>query len=87
MRELLWYLFQPAAAGSGIREVRCYLNGIQVPHVTRLGTLFSKTLGVLFSVAGGQFTVDNLRIVQDCLQVSLGFHIHGTSWTLISYLL
>ena len=47
---------QPVAAGSGIREVRCYLNGIKVLRVTRAVTLFSKTIGVLFSVAAGQFT-------------------------------
>ena len=44
---------QPVAAGSGIPEIKCYLNGIKVPHVTRLTTLVSKALGVLFSVAGG----------------------------------
>ena len=44
---------QPVAAGSGIPEIKCYLNGIKVPHVTRLTTLVSKAVGVLFSVAGG----------------------------------
>ena len=53
---------QPVAAGSGIREVRCYLNGVKVPHVTRTATLFSKTVGVLFSVGGGQFTVYKTRL-------------------------
>ena len=41
------------AAGSGIPEIKCYLNGVKVPHVTRLGTLIAKAIGVLFSVAGG----------------------------------
>ena len=44
---------QPVACGSGIKEVRSYLNGVKVPHVTRIWTLFVKTVGVLFSVAGG----------------------------------
>ena len=48
------YHFQPVAAGSGIPEIKCYLNGVKIPHVTRLGTLLSKAVGVLFSVAGGQ---------------------------------
>ena len=43
------------AAGSGIPEIKCYLNGVKVPHVTRIGTLAAKTIGVLFSVAGGMF--------------------------------
>lgn len=45
---------QPVAAGSGIPEIKCYLNGVKVPHVTRLGTLIAKAVGVLFSVAGGE---------------------------------
>ncbi|XP_048581083.1 H(+)/Cl(-) exchange transporter 6 isoform X2 [Nematostella vectensis] len=46
---------EPVAAGSGIPEIKCYLNGIKVPHVVRLKTLVSKAVGVLFSVAGGLF--------------------------------
>ncbi|KAI6660374.1 Chloride transport protein [Oopsacas minuta] len=45
--------FEPLAAGSGIPEIKCYLNGIKVPHVVRLRTLIIKATGVLFSVAGG----------------------------------
>jgi chloride channel 6 len=48
-------VLEPVAAGSGIPEIKCYLNGIKVPHVTRLTTLVSKAVGVLFSVAGGFF--------------------------------
>lgn len=46
---------QPVAASSGIPEIKCYLNGIKVPHVTRVGTLIAKAVGVLFSVAGGMY--------------------------------
>ena len=42
------------AAGSGIPEIKCYLNGVKVPCVTRVTTLVSKAVGVLFAVAGGQ---------------------------------
>ncbi|CAI7991030.1 Chloride transport protein 6 [Geodia barretti] len=48
-------VIEPVAAGSGIPEIKCYLNGIKVPHVTRLTTLVSKAVGVLFSVAGGTY--------------------------------
>ncbi|XP_038602798.1 chloride transport protein 6, partial [Tachyglossus aculeatus] len=51
----LLVLIQPVAAGSGIPEIKCYLNGIKVPGVVRLRTLVCKVLGVLFSVAGGLF--------------------------------
>lgn len=44
---------EPASAGSGIPEVKCYLNGIDVPRVVRVKTLICKVLGVTFSVAGG----------------------------------
>uniref|UniRef100_A0A1I8J709 Chloride channel protein n=1 Tax=Macrostomum lignano TaxID=282301 RepID=A0A1I8J709_9PLAT len=44
---------EPVAAGSGIPQIKCFLNGIQVPRVVRLRTLVCKVLGVLFSVVGG----------------------------------
>eukprot|EP00045_Choanoeca_perplexa_P017127 m.242911 g.242911 ORF g.242911 m.242911 type:complete len:811 (+) comp17456_c0_seq2:52-2484(+) len=45
----------PVAAGSGIPEIKCYLNGIKLPGVTDLLTMVAKAVGVLFSVAGGMF--------------------------------
>lgn len=42
------------AAGSGIPEIKCYLNGVKVPGIVRLRTLLCKAFGVLFSVAGGK---------------------------------
>ncbi len=50
------------AAGSGIPEIKCYLNGVKVPHVTRIGTLIAKAIGVLFSVAGGIVIVHMLSL-------------------------
>ena len=44
---------EPLAAGSGIPEVKCYLNGIRVYHVVRFRTLIAKAVGILFSVASG----------------------------------
>lgn len=40
----------PVAKGSGIPEIKCYLNGIKVSHVLRLKTLVAKAVGVMFSV-------------------------------------
>ncbi|NXE37240.1 CLCN6 protein, partial [Ptilorrhoa leucosticta] len=51
----LLVLIQPVAAGSGIPEIKCYLNGVKVPGVVRLRTVVCKAMGVLFSVAGGLF--------------------------------
>ncbi|XP_032631294.1 H(+)/Cl(-) exchange transporter 6 isoform X4 [Chelonoidis abingdonii] len=51
----LLVLIEPVAAGSGIPEIKCYLNGVKVPGIVRLRTLVCKALGVLFSVAGGLF--------------------------------
>lgn len=48
-------VLEPIAGGSGIPEIKCYLNGVKVPRVGRLLTLVSKSVGVLFSVAGGLF--------------------------------
>jgi len=44
---------EPIAGGSGIPEIKCYLNGVKVPNVVRIKTLFCKAIGVLFSVASG----------------------------------
>ena len=57
--------FQPVAAGSGIPQIKCYLNGVKVPHVVRLKTIVVKVIGVICSVAGG------LIIGKVCLLFSL----------------
>jgi H+/Cl- antiporter ClcA len=46
-------LLEPASAGSGIAEVRAYLNGIEYPRVMRLKTLWTKVAGVIFAQASG----------------------------------
>lgn len=43
----------PVAAGSGIPEIKCYLNGVKIPGVLHPKTLVAKATGVLFSVAAG----------------------------------
>ena len=44
---------EPVAAGSGIPQVKCYLNGIKMPRVVRIKTLIVKILGVITTVVGG----------------------------------
>ncbi|KAI1896085.1 hypothetical protein AGOR_G00091170 [Albula goreensis] len=44
---------QPIAAGSGIPQIKCYLNGVKIPRVVRLKTLVVKVCGVICSVVGG----------------------------------
>lgn len=41
------------AAGSGIPQVKCYLNGVKVPRVVRIKTLIVKAVGVITAVVGG----------------------------------
>lgn len=44
----------PFAAGSGIPEIKCYLNGIEhFPSVVGLKTLLAKAVGIVFSVSAG----------------------------------
>ncbi|KAG6600708.1 chloride channel protein CLC-c-like [Cucurbita moschata] len=43
----------PAAAGSGIPEVKAYLNGIDAYSILAPSTLFVKIFGSIFAVAGG----------------------------------
>ncbi|CEF62539.1 CBS domain and Chloride channel, voltage gated family and Chloride channel, core domain-containing protein [Strongyloides ratti] len=49
---LVIYL-SPIAAGSGIPQIKCFLNGVQIPGVVKLKTLFVKVIGVACSVGGG----------------------------------
>ncbi|KAJ8318965.1 hypothetical protein KUTeg_004056 [Tegillarca granosa] len=44
---------EPVAAGSGIPQIKCFLNGVKIPHVVRLKTIVCKVLGVICAVAGG----------------------------------
>ncbi|MBN3317962.1 CLCN6 protein, partial [Atractosteus spatula] len=46
---------KPIAAGSGIPEIKSYLNGVKIPGIVRFRTFVCKAVGVLFSVAGGLF--------------------------------
>ncbi|CAL1536656.1 unnamed protein product [Lymnaea stagnalis] len=50
---LLTTYVEPVSAGSGIPQIKCYLNGVIVPHVVRLKTLITKVIGVMCAVAGG----------------------------------
>ncbi|KAL3877294.1 hypothetical protein ACJMK2_035024 [Sinanodonta woodiana] len=50
---LLTVYIAPVAAGSGIPLIKCYLNGVKVPYVVRLKTLFVKVIGVISAVTGG----------------------------------
>jgi chloride channel 7 len=45
--------FEPAAASSGIPEIKAYLNGVNLNKVVRIRVLFAKVLGMCFSVASG----------------------------------
>ena len=44
---------EPVARGSGIPQVKCYLNGIKINKVVRINSLFVKAVGVITSVVGG----------------------------------
>eukprot|EP00092_Neocalanus_flemingeri_P026252 GFUD01028453.1.p1 GENE.GFUD01028453.1~~GFUD01028453.1.p1 ORF type:complete len:759 (+),score=230.31 GFUD01028453.1:82-2358(+) len=44
---------EPVAGGSGIPQIKCYLNGVKVPRVVRIKTLICKAVGVTLSVLGG----------------------------------
>lgn len=50
---LLTAFFAPVAAGSGIPQIKCFLNGVKVPKVVRVKTLVVKIIGVVSAVAGG----------------------------------
>lgn len=49
----LFVWIEPVSGGSGIPEIKCFLNGIDLPRVVRVKTLLCKVIGVTFSVAAG----------------------------------
>ncbi|XP_074511389.1 H(+)/Cl(-) exchange transporter 7 isoform X1 [Sebastes fasciatus] len=53
MGAIIVAFFEPIAAGSGIPQIKCYLNGVKIPRVVRLKTLVVKVIGVICSVVGG----------------------------------
>ncbi|CAE7244434.1 CLCN6 [Symbiodinium sp. CCMP2456] len=44
---------EPLAAGSGIPEIKSFLNGIHMPRMLDVKTLVAKAVGVMFSVGAG----------------------------------
>lgn len=50
---MLVVFIAPLGAGSGIPELKAYLNGVHIPGFLRLRTLVVKTLGVACGIAGG----------------------------------
>lgn len=48
---LCWW--QPLAAGSGIPEIKAFLNGVNIPNIVNLRILFAKVVGMCFSVSAG----------------------------------
>lgn len=45
--------FEPLSAGSGIPEVKCFLNGLNIPRLVRFKTLVCKAVGIIFSCSSG----------------------------------
>lgn len=44
---------EPLAAGSGIPELKTYLNGVHLPGLLRLQTIVSKLGGIVFTISSG----------------------------------
>jgi H+/Cl- antiporter ClcA len=44
---------EPLAAGSGIPEIKCYLNGLDIPNLVSFRTLVCKAIGIVFACSAG----------------------------------
>lgn len=44
---------QPLAAGSGIPELKTYLNGVHIKGLLQVKTFISKIVGIMFSISAG----------------------------------
>ena len=50
---LLCVYLSPVAAGSGIPQIKCFLNGIKIPGVIRIRAYLVKVVGIILAVVGG----------------------------------
>lgn len=64
------FFFQPCAAGSGIPQIKCFLNGVKIPHVVRFKTLVCKVIGVTCAVSGGLAVGKVCIVIFYCLLIS-----------------
>jgi H+/Cl- antiporter ClcA len=49
-----WFVsVESHAAGSGIPEIKCFLNGLDIPGIVSFRTLITKVLGIIFSCSAG----------------------------------
>ena len=76
----LFVWIEPVAAGSGIPEVKCFLNGIDLPRIVRVKTLVCKVVGVLFSVAAGLPVGKEGPMVHSGAVVAAGISQGKTRW-------
>ena len=44
---------EPAAAGSGIPEIKAFLNGVNLNRIVRIKVLYTKVIGMILSVSSG----------------------------------
>ena len=42
---------EPVAGGSGVPEIKCFMNGIDLPRIVEFKTLVCRVVGVVFSVS------------------------------------
>ena len=58
----------PEAVGSGIPQIKSYLNGVNIPRLMRFKTLLGKVIGVIMSVSGGlPVGKEGIIIIRDLL--------------------
>ena len=52
---IAWFCvyLEPLASGSGIPEIKCFLNGCNIPRVVRIRTLVCKVFGIIFACSAG----------------------------------
>lgn len=80
----------PAAAGSGIPEVKAYLNGVDAPSILAPSTLFVKIFGSVFGVSAGFVVGKEGPMVHTgaCIANLLGqggSRKYGLTWTWLRY--
>ncbi|XP_030468779.2 putative chloride channel-like protein CLC-g [Syzygium oleosum] len=87
---LITALVSPAATGSGIPEVKAYLNGVDAPGIFTLRTLFVKIIGSISAVSSSLLVGKAGPLVHTgaCIASLLGqggSKKHGLTWKWLRY--
>ncbi|KAM7542895.1 hypothetical protein Aperf_G00000006787 [Anoplocephala perfoliata] len=78
--EMATAALKPVAGGSGIPQIKCYLNGLNIPFVLRGKTMLIKAIGVVLAVCGGLIVGKEGPMIHIGAVIAAGFSQGRLTW-------